>query len=686
MTRSSSSTLVRSKRTAKVKPEVNVGVKSAANYVKQHPMCVLPVHTVLALTSLSVHEDLAESLVEWTPCMGKVLFISQTWLSYEHPDPRNEKLRLLQHILRRAKKGRLAVEAHAYAAIKFGDKVRVDASEMKQVEFVWFDIFSVPQRDPEAQKRAVASIVSYVNDSAFFMVLAGPWRHLDDGSVRDVRAWMKRGWCRMEWLANALSPNVKPVLVAQSFTCIESHGPMLFGQRWTTENVGEAVFTVESDRQLLGPVIAHMVLERKRQLDGQAPQPQCAITGGGGSSGNASMHVIRGHEWRMLHALGANLLRGTGCEDLLSSKRISLPEWLKEMHFEDSDVYPDGRTPLFYACVMGSLDFMENLIDCHGADMGLAIKEDCVVFGITAGETPLQTVCTLHDDPALVGCFLQRGVQVSKIQKDGILKDGSAFSRAAINDDDAFQRAAMSGRTKIMDALLKCHPTLLVTPDTMGFTPLASAVYNGQCATFQHLLKNYRAAVEKELHSTDGLGNSLVTAAIHQVGDTETLTAVLEAGADCNQMGEVRTPFAIPIAKFDRLVHSQNKSWRTFLSQLLPPPLRKTSRGWFLREPVADMMAFKTRCSALHKASANGNLLAVEILVEHGACLDSAEHPMRMTALHLAARGGHSAVARFLLEKGCPLEYRDTHGRTASEWARHCGDNDLSKALKPLRK
>lgn len=51
---------------------------------------------------------------------------------------------------------------------------------------------SIPQTDAEAQKRAIASLVSYVSASAYFMCLAGPWVH-EDGSSRDDIAWSGRG-------------------------------------------------------------------------------------------------------------------------------------------------------------------------------------------------------------------------------------------------------------------------------------------------------------------------------------------------------------------------------------------------------------------------------------------------------------------------------------------------------------
>ena len=56
---------------------------------------------------------------------------------------------------------------------------------------------SIPQADPEAQGRAIASLVNYVNASAYFMCLAGPWTHEHFGTPRDDLAWSGRGWVRV---------------------------------------------------------------------------------------------------------------------------------------------------------------------------------------------------------------------------------------------------------------------------------------------------------------------------------------------------------------------------------------------------------------------------------------------------------------------------------------------------------
>ena len=53
---------------------------------------------------------------------------------------------------------------------------------------------SIPQATDAAedQQKAIASLVSYVSDSKYFVVLAGAWTH-ENGEHKDEIAWSGRG-------------------------------------------------------------------------------------------------------------------------------------------------------------------------------------------------------------------------------------------------------------------------------------------------------------------------------------------------------------------------------------------------------------------------------------------------------------------------------------------------------------
>ena len=127
----------------------------------------------------------------------------------------------------------------------------------------------MPQADEVGQAKAIASIASYVSDCAYFFVLAGAWQHTDDGSVRDRLAWARRGWCRVEQLANALSPRVKPLVIAQSPTQVASYGATgLPFNTWLESPVGLGDFTVDADRDTRENLSAARLSRRAAQGSG----------------------------------------------------------------------------------------------------------------------------------------------------------------------------------------------------------------------------------------------------------------------------------------------------------------------------------------------------------------------------------------------------------------------------------
>ena len=83
----------------------------------------------------------------------------------------------------------------------------------------------------------------------------------------------------MEQFANAMSPVSKTVIVAESPTSIQSHGPWGVGFRnWMQSPVGEGTFTVESDKVKLGPSIRKLIEARKAQCTSMATSASTAFS------------------------------------------------------------------------------------------------------------------------------------------------------------------------------------------------------------------------------------------------------------------------------------------------------------------------------------------------------------------------------------------------------------------------
>ena len=260
------------------------------------PMFVLPAARVLALDRIPTHEAFRSELVEWRPDMV-VLFVSQTWLARNHPDnAENAKLVLLQRFLRDAAAGKKSILPSGETEFQWGRKMRIAAKRLQTIKWVWLDLWSVPQQDPAMQADAIMSIPTYVARSSYFIVCCpGACVH-ENGSVRDVRAWTSRGWCRAELLCNVLSPSSKPVILIQSAGDVQTYGPAgLAGRDWITHPVGLAEFSVDADRKSLGSVIERIVDERM--------------------AARRAEDTEEGWRWfRFLHAIKAWLLVGTDVE------------------------------------------------------------------------------------------------------------------------------------------------------------------------------------------------------------------------------------------------------------------------------------------------------------------------------------------------------------------------------------
>ena len=302
------------------------------------PMWVLPVKKLLELDEIITHEALQaqSALVRWEPGM-QTLFISHTWLRHNHPDGVNkEKLTLMKRLLGDILAGtaRDIDPQWALSIQKGGKKIRINAKAMSkslQDGYVWLDLASIPQADKKSQPLAIASIPHYISSSNWFMVLAGPWTH-ENGEPRGILAWSKRGWCRLEQLANYLSATPKPVLVAQSATMIEAHHPVgwISCPAWRL-SVGNANFTVDEDRLTLGPVILQMI-QRRQAL--ALEQGDLVF-------------------YRLLKALTNPLLHGTGVS---VPNEATVDDWLAAMRFALATDKDKSMSALHYAVIGGRQD------------------------------------------------------------------------------------------------------------------------------------------------------------------------------------------------------------------------------------------------------------------------------------------------------------------------------------------
>ena len=83
----------------------------------------------------------------------------------------------------------------------------------------------------------------------------------------------------------------------------------------------------------------------------------------------------------------------------------------------------------------------------------------------------------------------------------------------------------------------------------------------------------------------------------------------------------------------------------------------------------------------LHLAAYNGHLALVEWLVRSGAEINRPDTNYQLTPLHLACWKGHLPVVRFLLDNGADLQAREQDNETALYYSAISGNQELAKFL-----
>lgn len=622
------------------------------------PMHVVRIADVLAVLSrdgpLPCFEDLEAEGKLVTKSLDdteNTIFFSHTWLGYQHPDPAGEKMRLLHDLLKNIQSGTQKVKGYGISAMNFKG-LTITAAQMKKDcadATIWLDYFCIPQRDKIKQLAAIGSITEYVARCSMFIVLSGAWTH-QDGSIRDQRAWFGRGWCRMEQLANALSPTVKPLIIAETTSCVINYGPL--GHQghagWWAMPVGRGAFTVDSDKIALGAVIAKLIERRKAQ----------------------SLREGDLLWYRHLTVLEASILAGTG----YPVTHEPLDAWLTKMHFEsvagDRASTKYGLTPLYYAVMSCRPDLVGMLLD-HGANIASRIPKATKAMLDHWTLMPTMTLLVnaimgsyAHDDASCVKLLLERGADPRlKMQLMGSPLNALWF-------------AAGSNCVETCKLIYEAAPELAQQPFLMmNNFPFECGVVCSRTSV-KWVLENHPDELMRDrpgpLH---GGKHRVAGQAVFHVGSVETLRMVLDAGADPNGYPVGAKVFGHPVMRLAGY----------FLAK------RAVKR----RDPsdTADQMGLGNPdlgVSPLHIACQRGNIGAVRLLIERGARVASTSAPYRMTPLMFAAMRGHEKIVEELLSAAqtaglsapALISAKDKRGKTAEFYANLRGEMQVVELLR----
>jgi hypothetical protein len=146
-------------------------------------------------------------------------FLSHTWMSFDHPDPKGVKYDTLIKVLDAASSGNQLSVLPSEGTIKERRDQKNHAKSLLGHGYLWMDFWSVPQKDFQKQSAYINRIPQFVQRCSMFIVLAPPCKHEDTGDMTDIETWKGRGWCRLELLANTLSPSPSPCLLMESTKC-----------------------------------------------------------------------------------------------------------------------------------------------------------------------------------------------------------------------------------------------------------------------------------------------------------------------------------------------------------------------------------------------------------------------------------------------------------------------------------
>ena len=594
-----------------------------ASRLKAFPMFVLPASRVLTLERVPTHEEVRDELCEWSAGMT-TLFVSQTWLTYAHPDnATNDKLRLLKSFLSQAAAGRMTVRGSMEAEGTYGmSRVRIPARKTRTIEWVWFDFWSVPQADPALQAAAIASIYSYVGTSDFFLVLAPPLQH-ENGSMRDYRAWMRRGWCRVEALSNVLARNSKQIILVQSPSDILTYGPRgISGGEWINSPIGMADFTVDADRYALGPVLSKLIDDRMAAKRAEGTK--------------------EGWRWfRTLRSLKARLLLGTGVE---TPPDATLDAWMSRLHFSSpTETDADGWSPLRYAVMEGREDIARALLDA-GADVNVRLKGHDPALCGEKGANLIGYAFYFAANQPIIRVLVEYGADVQATSAGTTM----LFYPYAFAD---------VGNLEVLHELVPHSLCSHAMPSWGANAYFALSLWIAKRPAVEWLLERFPEQIAD--HST-GWPYGVIAAALCGHGYSDVLDLVLDSN------------------RFDVNYYEPRRA--TFMVKTLCAISRVMVR--LSRDPFTGFTNFTFSFgTALHMAAFRGNTYAVGRLVDRKADVASRRHHRRMTPLHVAALMGHDAVCACLLRAGSPTGTLDDRGSTAATWAKRRGHHELARTI-----
>lgn len=478
------------------------------------PMWVIRVSDFLAMEGpLLFHQQLRSKgkLVEWEPGMFCV-FVCHQWVSNEHPDPEGEQAAALKGMLTSVIEGTRNILPDVLTQHSSGVAGKVEMTstspEFRQAianGFLWLDWFSIPQlgtwggagATPIDMQNAVSSIPAYVGCADLFVALCPTLIHKDTKAYCDIDSWAARGWIRTEVTCRALSLRSNTeILVVRSAT---QYNYAARGD-WLYSVVGEGKFTVESDRELLYPLIAGLVDNNIEHARAQ---------------GNDGLF-----RFRFFTAMRCQLLSGLMTrQSVIAAGSTTVFDFLKQYSFSSPlDIGEKGFGPLSWAAVEGNSAVIEGLLEAK-ANINQRTTEDISEFCLfgDAGLIPLDLAVQWNGGKDVVSQLIGAKSDIfNKTQQDHYLP---------------IHGAALSNHPEALAVLLD-HGADIESKCSKGMPPLSAASVFGRLECVELLV-----ARKADVHSTDMMGGTALHVAAIFNNNHHIAKILVEHGANVNQLG-----------------------------------------------------------------------------------------------------------------------------------------------------
>ena len=295
-------------------------------------------------------------------------------------------------------------------------------------------------------------------------------------------------------------------------------------------------------------------------------------------------------------------------------------------HGADIDAQNDvGRSALFYAALFGQKEAVEYLLE-KGANANITTAQ---------GKTPLM-MAVQEGFVHVVKVLLKHNAEVDLKDREG----QTALSIAARHGQGAAARVlAEYGAQR-------------------SGSSLAEEAFFGNTATVEAMITEQGIPVDQGIAADSW--TPLILAARN--GKADTVTALLDHGADINNKGDGTTA----LIEASKLGHIE------VVNVLLN------------RDADMSIDTFDEGITALDAAVMNGFLEVLEALIASGADVNQTSQQlsgMERSPLMAAAGGGHIEVVKSLLKRGADVNLYDTHYDDAFNYASKNGHSEIAALI-----